>query len=181
MQTHHTGERHINCQNGSTVTTEQHKASFTSDATKNVKRVKGPPEGITFPVHLRKETPLWPRLYEDVISASWKLLALAFDLVSSPDIISSRRYITKITVDLIEDSRPGHHQETMSSKDETLSAVAAVLLELIEGNQTLASLNSSLVRSSELTFPRSCQTMNYGDCQGHKAGQGLNWSTYFHH
>jgi hypothetical protein len=84
-------------------------------------------------------------------------------------------------VDFIEDSRPGHPQVTMSSKDETLSAVAAVLQELIEGNQTLASLNSRLVRSSELTFPRSCETMHYGDCQGHKASQGRNWSTYFHH
>jgi hypothetical protein len=74
-------------------------------------------------------------------------------------------------VDFIEDSRPGHPQVIMSSKDETLYTVAAVLQELVEGNQTLASLNSGLVRSSELNFPRSCETINYRDCQGHKKSQ----------
>jgi hypothetical protein len=69
----------------------------------------------------------------------------------------------------------------ISSEDEALSTVAAVIQALVEGNQTLVSRDSRLVHAFELTFLRPHRVMDHGGCLDNKASQGRHWSTSLHH
>jgi hypothetical protein len=69
----------------------------------------------------------------------------------------------------------------MSSEDEALSTIAAGIQALVEGNQKLASLDSSIAHASELMFLRPHRVMDHGDYPDNEASQRRHWSTSLHH